>query len=362
MTCIHGQSVGNRVFCHHSAVAGRKKYVGVNPSQCTRCPYFTESPLGITLPILTECTYRTDQVDSIPANCGCAGIKTLDLHHCDLYGPCATDKTTHERLTETFRRNEDERRVKSCESCPHSWIPELNDTEIVFTYFNPCGWESRLDNFYVWWESLGQYRQIARGIHLAYDPREQTLPNCERIDAIGNQRYFVKEQLLNRLICTSTKKYVAWIDCDIVHDDRRWLQYAIKLLADWDAIQLFETLLQDGEPWHTCYGLGTGAPGGAWIARRELIQPMPIDQIVGGGDEEHVKTWAPGRIAPLPMKANHLRHGAKLDRKYNKRHDVLAGFDFSRDMRMADNGLYEIIDNALAERVLDYMLSRREDD
>lgn len=403
MNCLYAKPAGSRVACHEPSIAKGKRYTFVPSSRCDTCPLKVERGPGVPLPVIDDCVHRSGPQE-IEANCGCQGVKTLDLYTCEVHGKCSLNETDFERIKETFRRRDDGRKLVNCAGCRDHWIPELDDTEILYVHYNPCGYTRTTANVFKWFASLGPLQRITRGLHLVFRADEPTLPNATRVSATDGQAFFIKESLVNLAARTSTAKYIAWVDADIVYPDSRWLMHGLRLLDQFDAVQLFagrSMLDEHGQPAHKQPGrvaaklkekdAQSGNPGGAWLMRRETFESiggLPEMNLVGGGDTATFDAWTQQeralywdwmgddaraywsayrdrcrgvihRLAFVPYTPSHLYHGDGKDR-YGNRQELLRGMTRA-DVRIADNGLPEIVNPDLLAAVRGYMRRRNED-
>ena len=286
-----------------------------------------------------------------------------------------------------------------------TWIPELDETELLYCHFNPAGYRSTAANVFRWWNSLGPLQRITRGLHLVFREVEPVLPNAARVSATDGQAYFIKEALINSLVSQSTRRFVAWVDADICFPSSRWLMHGLRLLRHYDAVQLFERIdypdaeghlrsskLARAAAWMQDPRSYSGAPGGAWLMRRESFNALgglPTLHLTGGGDAVAFAAWtqesqplcwpvmSPAaraawrayrdrcrsvihRIAYSPHPGTHLWHGEQGER-YRDRMGIVSRLDPDRDLRVAVNGLPEIITPELRESVRAYMFRRNED-
>lgn len=314
----------------------------------------------------------------------------------------------------------------------------------VTSYFNPARWRRRLEN----------YRHFRRHLGLPLLSVELGFDGCFDLGAGDAERLlrfqqgdvmWQKERLLNLGISALPEHvtHVAWIDCDIVFEREDWWRDALAVLEHCAAVQPFERVVhlgpeasRDFAPERMCdpsavifarevaaadYLRRRGqraacggrlpgrqddghhdvvAKGVAWVARRALLQRVPLFDraILGGGDsavlagflgrgEQFVRDlpegrrrnlgadylrWAErahqatqGRIGAIPGRAGHLWHGSIAQRGYDERHQILAehAFDPVRDLRASASGPWLWADpgSALAHRVRAYFASRCED-
>lgn len=119
---------------------------------------------------------------------------------------------------------------------------------------------------------------------------------------VGGERNILwqKEAILNAMVEALPKEYdvVAFIDCDLVWPNSKWLEDGKKKLEKANAVQLFEKVLYytaDDFVMNATYGWAAHkekySPGGAWMVRREMF-PLIDYFIVGGGDRVMARAWA----------------------------------------------------------------------
>jgi len=132
---------------------------------------------------------------------------------------------------------------------------------------------------------------------------------------VGDDRNILwqKEAILNALVEALPKEYdvIAFIDCDMVWPNSKWVEDGLKKLGKARAVQLFEkTLYYTADDFisHATYGWAAHQerfnPGGAWMVRREMF-PLIDYMIVGGGDRAMARGWAG---APLDRTENFERN------------------------------------------------------
>jgi len=239
----------------------------------------------------------------------------------------------------------------------------------------------------------------------------------------GGDILWQKERLLNIALSYLPKscKYTAWLDCDILFDDRDWQITAEKYLEKVDVIQLFEKVIYlknydadlldiniarqlppDSSMFSALNAYLNGAslnnmvfkcnPGLAYAAKTEwLINTGFYDAaIVGGGDslfflsilnkpelifswdftqeqKNHFKAWF-DRIkykpsfAFIPSTIFHMFHGDSKYRKYSDRHMILTecNFDPNKHIKPTGNGVWMWTKEGarIQNKVYEYMQSR----
>ena len=275
----------------------------------------------------------------------------------------------------------------------------------ITSYYNPVGSRRRRENYRRFHDNL---RVPLVAVELAFD-RGFELAEGDAdilIRLRGPDVMWQKERLLNIAVAAlpAACRNVAWLDCDIVFARDEWAEEATAILDRCLMVQLFgkvhylpadypvERVRPDaahltrpsiasiagsgrfaGYEGTGPYGLGPGATGMAWAARRELIEEHGHYDacIVGGGDNamfaaahrapehsilrqrmnrrqvEHYRAWADGfgravagDVVALPGDIYHFWHGDLAKRGRPARHEMLAalGFDPHEDIAVAANG------------------------
>lgn len=279
----------------------------------------------------------------------------------------------------------------------------------VTCHFNPAGYRRPRDNYF-------RFRAALRGVRLftvevSFDG-EFHLPSDWQIRADERHLMWQKESLLNAAIARLPAEFdqVAWIDADLLFLNPDWASQTSALLDVFPAVQLFEVVHYttasgrlDGRFPSFVHSrqkqlAGHAAPGGAWAARRDLIENHGLYpyQIAGGGDQmfvdaifgarnqffeslnphqllAHSRGWhraiyadVGGRVGCTPGDVVHLYHGTRSNRQYIERHRVLReqGYDPSLDVRVTQCGLLEWATHKprLHAGLREYFAQRREDD
>ena len=230
-----------------------------------------------------------------------------------------------------------------------------------------------------------------------------------------------KERLINLAIQHAPADHdIAWVDADLLFDNWDWVAQTQQMLRRYPTGQLFSTIQFLGPhgtpiPWFkgdrtglrkSIAMLDTGqrpgmgyAPGGAWAARRELLDDIGglwDKHITGAGDmvwwsavsghpfsahlslaSEHLQRsaaeWAKrvreetgGQIGCVTGNVRHLWHGRRSDRQYESRHfqQRMLAFDPDRHIEPNEHGLYRWTPEAPADLRADverYFRDRNED-
>ncbi|MCA9115899.1 MAG: hypothetical protein KDA79_12510 [Planctomycetaceae bacterium] len=131
----------------------------------------------------------------------------------------------------------------------------------VTSYFNPCRYRKRLENYRLFRRYLGVPLIT---VELGFDGQFDLSPeDAEFYLPLGDgDVMFQKERLLNLAIgqlpddCTA----VAWLDCDVIFSDASWAEQTLRQLRTKQVVQPFATL----------YPLEASSPVDFRLARRSL--------------------------------------------------------------------------------------------
>lgn len=233
-----------------------------------------------------------------------------------------------------------------------------------------------------------------------------------------------KENMINVAISRLPKdwEYVAWVDADIGFIRPDWANETVQMLQHHQVVQMFSEAHDLGPKFETlqkhmgfayCFRQGKPRkkgmpydfwhPGYAWAARREFLEHTSglLDSgILGAGDrhmalamigcvEESLESVRGGRLAPGYIRSierwqaqalkygrmdigyvegaiYHFYHGAKKNRRYIERWDILRRHQFCPEthVRKGWNGLWEFTEAApikLVHEVAGYFGQRNED-
>lgn len=285
---------------------------------------------------------------------------------------------------------------------------------VIGSYFNPCGYQSIRVNYLRW---LGDLRACGLPVFAA----EVAFPGQEFVDPeaflqlrAGPEHFlWQKERLLNLIVEKLPEEYdaVAWIDTDAILLNREWPLEAMTALNEYAAVQPWDQwhyTNREGRVDLTVCSIGplgerlirpgkmTAAPGGAWVARRDVF-PLYDRHALGGGDSALIEAWLDrpncfvvrkfsaecighfanwqaeawpkvrGRVTSLPGDVIHLYHGDVVNRRYVARHQILVrhGFDPARHVEVDEQGLLVWSEEApitLRQEVREYFFSRQEDE
>ncbi len=277
----------------------------------------------------------------------------------------------------------------------------------ITTFFNPTKSKQLIDNYRIFHSNLGLNLLT---VELSFDGRFELLKRdatlIHQIKGDDLNILWQKERLINigcKLLPKSCE-VVAWLDCDIIFENKNWFYEAEKVLENKIIVQLFDNVsyLQknvcenSGESYTVpgsvrnaiCQNpiqyssLGsdsmttTGNPGMAWAAQRCLLETVGLYDVapVGGGDTLlfsamfpniftvkdmitiddrhwiHYLEWVNrfndkvgDNVSWINGKILHLWHGNLLKRGYVDRNKILKshGFDFRSDIKYDSNSCWQ---------------------
>ncbi len=275
----------------------------------------------------------------------------------------------------------------------------------ITCFFNPIEYENLLRNYWMFREDLKDVDLFT--IELSFNG-DFTIEDAIHIDGAPEHIMWQKERLLNHLAKQLPDKYdkIAWIDADVLFDNKEWAKEAEEKLDKHPMIQLFENGrdtdsnldLTEQSPGIVCGGFaGNALPGKAWAARREIFNTGLLDtHIMGGGDimmyyaamgmfntfmltrtniewrRSYLKWAAPfyqyikGNLGCVSGDITHLYHGTYADRQYVERWMILsrARYNPDEDIRINEDGIWEWATDKrdLHQAVADYFEERKEDE
>lgn len=303
-----------------------------------------------------------------------------------------------------------------------------NDIYVITSYFNPEGYNSKRKNFETFASKLENSNIPWLAIETSFGNSNFDLPKSKNIFRIqGKDIMWQKERILN--ICIdklpfSCKKF-AWLDCDIIFENEKWLQEASIELEKHAVVQPFEKVIrlprgcreyvETDEQWKSFASVLKSEPnqllfgdfathghtGFAWASHKSIFKKYGLYDgcIAGSGDHmmahafsgdwhsscirrilgenrshiQHFRNWSEkvyskihSKVSYIPGKILHLWHGRTENRRYVLRNRELAEMKFnpSIDIRIGKSGLWEWSNNnaLLKEWAIKYFKSRKEDE
>jgi len=305
-------------------------------------------------------------------------------------------------------------------------IPNANarsDFWCLTTYFNPAHYKSRLVNHTTYVENLKNVNLCV--LECVFGDDDFELPESPNtIRTRSNSVLWPKERMLNHALSLLPPecKYIAWLDGDILFENDNWQELAVaKFEQGNDIIQLFDEVkylppncktIQDnilysekGLVWQSKTfpdfkeqrkknKLLYATTGFAWAGRRSTFENGFYDKHVLGANDniiidcclntfdlhhyfragqgslilndmmEWAKQFGNPKADYLPIKIYHLFHGAKKNRGYLSREDIIKKYNYDpkTDIVLKDN-VYEWATDkpGLHQEVKNYFSSRKED-
>jgi hypothetical protein len=298
---------------------------------------------------------------------------------------------------------------------------------VVTTYFNREHYRSRRRNFDIFVEALDATGVPHLTVECVFDDAPFALPPSPRVLRRRTTAVcWQKERLLNVAVAhlPASCRYIAWLDADVLFDDPRWTERAIRALEERPVVQLFDrgvhlphgcahddgnnsTFSSFGSNWLDSPGceregwIRHGHTGFAWAARRNFLESCGLFDlgVTGGGDHlmahgfvgdvdspcidyligidtplhRAFVRWATaasvgtGRaVGIVPGRLCHLWHGNLANRRYAERAFELKLHDFdpATDISIATDGCFEWTgsNRSLERWARRFFADRREDD
>lgn len=282
--------------------------------------------------------------------------------------------------------------------------PPPADLGVITSYFNPCGFRTRAENFERFAEPLRAAKVPLVVVEAAFGDEPFTLPSRHAPLRIrGRSLMWQKERLLNVALAHLPPQVtkVVWLDADVCFEDPDWLQATSRALDQVPIVQPFDEVVRlprghasfagEGERWRSfaaIYGsdpqrllcgdfAAHGHTGFAWAARRALLTRHGLYDACIAGSGDHMmahafcgdwespcirrilgqggahlrffRAWSKrlyadvrARVGCVPGRVLHLWHGELANRRYVLRNRELAGFDFdpTRDVRVDASGCW----------------------
>lgn len=261
-------------------------------------------------------------------------------------------------------------------------------TTIITSFFNPSNNKERAKNWHTWRNHLSDVEIPIVSIELSFNYKFETYSEI-KIAGDANNILFQKEALLNIALDSLDNSIdkVIWLDCDIIFDNKDWLEKTEKSLEEYPLVQLFdEVTVTHNDLSNKFKGhifnyqnnvLSTGSVGYAWAAQRSILKHGFYDhQIAGTGDValaiagigKFKSEWAKelsdplrkdwlkwgakffmetkGEVGYVENKITHLNHGPREN--YDRRNRVLLNENFDPNTHIArtNQGLLSWTDKA----------------
>lgn len=308
---------------------------------------------------------------------------------------------------------------------PH-WF-SMSELVVLTTYFNPCRYATRRKNYDVFMQGMRAAGVTCITVECAFGDDPFELPAAlDVLQVRSSALLWQKERLLNLAASWLPPDchYVAWLDCDIVFDNKRWAHDVVAALRQYPVVQVWKTCLrlqQDGsigvqpdrvtsfaavmqaQPESLNAGRYDthGHTGYGWAMRRQLFDHVGLYEaaISGSADHfmahaiygdynfciqnalkhdraqiQHLQAWGrhfyqevQGRLGVVDGEIRHLWHGELQHRRYFLRmHEITdLGFNPWTDLSQRAGQPLEwhtdMRKPKLRQYFIDYFQSRRED-
>lgn len=263
----------------------------------------------------------------------------------------------------------------------------------ITTYFNPCRYTTRRRNYDQFIAGMRQSGVPCITVECAFPGQDFELPDSLEIMRVrADTVLWQKERLLNLAASwlPPSCRYVAWLDCDILFDNRDWGRMLVDVLKKKQVAQVFETCRRlgpdgktDGDPLARSFASVMasnpellecgrydkhGHTGYGWAMRREIFDEVGLYEAAVSGSADHfmahaiyghygfcvenalkhdpvqiahLKAWGAafhrmvgGSLGVVPGQIRHLWHGDTTNRRYFLRmHDITdLGFNPRTDL------------------------------
>lgn len=278
-----------------------------------------------------------------------------------------------------------------------------NKLAVITAFFNPCNYSNLKNNYDIFEKNIKNFCDLFV-IELSFNDNFY-IKNKNSIKIKGNKKNILwqKERMLNILLEKIPEEYtdIAWIDCDIIFQDKDWVEKIYESLNENKIIQLFKKCYRfqgDNKKIEDTYdsiikNCMYGSSGFAWAARRETLDQIKFldNRILGGGDSvmsssfinspylfkicnrihtlnDVSKSWVnkskeliDSAVDCINCEIDHLYHGSFNNRNYKDRYSILLSFNKS-EFYIDKNNLWATDNIELTNKIYKYFLSRKEDD
>jgi hypothetical protein len=290
---------------------------------------------------------------------------------------------------------------------------EGRDIWIITSYFNPYRYRTRRENFELFAANLKDIGAKLFVVELALEGGTFELPlSSHGLRIKSGSTLWQKERMLNLAIenLPGDCSKFAWLDCDLIFENRNWVACASQALDTYAVIQPFSECVRLGQGekpqlvsdsnFDSCESFACafsrdpnlsrtapfathGHTGFAWAARRDIFDSLGLYDacLTGSGDHlmahvfagalqspciaamigeghayaRHFERWArkmhrqcAGKLGYIEGRVFHLWHGDDENRRYRDHNTAFRSFDFdpSRDIRIGGEGLWEWTETA----------------
>lgn len=296
-----------------------------------------------------------------------------------------------------------------------------NTLHIITVISNICEFRRRWDLMNQFIERTQQYDNIKLYvIELAYgnqDFKITSADNPQHLQLRTEYALWHKENMINlgiRKLLPADWKAVAWIDGDVEFENPNWVIDTLKVLTEFDVVQLFTTCFDldekeipmsiwqsfgykfcHGEKFNHIRGINYWHTGYAWACTREYYEKVGglYDKgILGSGDYimcqgyfskpafghssleffrdsvvDYISNLKDIKIGYIPTNIKHYFHGSKVNRKYVERNSILIKYNYSPQIHIQydEQGILVPTDDMPRDFLIDiynYFNERNEDE
>jgi len=266
-----------------------------------------------------------------------------------------------------------------------------NTLHIITVISNICEFRRRWDLMNQFIERTQQYDNIKLYIvELAYGNKDFKITSANNPSHLQLRTEYAlwhKENMINlgiRKLLPADWKAVAWIDGDIEFENPNWVIDTLKVLTEFDIVQLFTTCFDldeneipmsiwqsfgykycHGEKFSHIRGINYWHTGYAWACTKkyyEKVGGLYDKGILGSGDYimcqgyffkpvfgnysleffknsvvSYITNLSDIKIGYIPTNIKHYFHGSKVNRKYVERNSILIKYNYNPDIHIQYN-------------------------
>lgn len=259
---------------------------------------------------------------------------------------------------------------------------------VITTYFNPCRYKTRRANYDKFMEGMRRAGVPCITVECAFPGQDFELPDVLGVVQVRAEALlWQKERLINLAASWLPPgcEFVAWLDCDIVFENKNWARDLVAVLENKQVAQVFETCMRLGADGHSeadprarsfasvmlsdpsSLEAGRydkhGHTGYGWAMRRRIFDEVGLYEaaISGSADHfmahaiyghygfcienalkhdaaqiSHLKAWGArfyglvqGSLGVVPGQIKHLWHGDAISRRYFLRMHEITDLGFN---------------------------------
>ncbi|MES2040432.1 MAG: hypothetical protein V4495_21645 [Pseudomonadota bacterium] len=123
----------------------------------------------------------------------------------------------------------------------------MSELVVLTTYFNPCRYASRRRNYDVFMQGMRAAGVTCITVECAFGEAAFELPAAvDVLQLRSSTLLWQKERLLNLAASwlPGSCRYVAWLDCDIVFENKYWAKELVTVLQQYPVAQVWESCLR----------------------------------------------------------------------------------------------------------------------